>query len=103
MDLMLIILVIAIIVVALFFKDFKSVVIFLGMVEVFLRLLHRVALLLKMDVITEFVNKYIPVSLEGVINQYSSGILNTVLIWILILLFIFFEWYMIKYWLGKKK
>ena len=103
MDLVLIILVIAIIVVALFFKDFKSVVYFLGIVEIFLRILHRMTSLLKISAFSQFVNKYIPTSLEGVINTYSSGILNVVLIWILILLFIFFEWYLIKYWVGKKK
>ena len=103
MDLVLIILVVAIIAVALFFKDFKNVVYFLGIVEILLRLLHRISSLLKIEIFTTFVNKYVPTSLEGIINEYSSGILNIVLTWILILLFIFFEWYLIKYWLGKKK
>ena len=103
MDIVLIILVITIIIVALFFKDFKSVVYFLGIIEIFLRLIHKISSLLKIDTFTEFINKYIPSSLEGIINTYSSGILNIVLIWILVLLFIFFEWYLINYWLKKKK
>ena len=41
MDIVLIILVISIIVVALFFKDFKSVVYFLGIIEIFLRLIQN--------------------------------------------------------------
>ena len=103
MDIVLIILVISVIIVALFFKNFKSVVYFLGIVEIFLRLSHRISTLLKIKSVTNFVDKYIPASLVGIINAYSTGILNTVLIWILILLFIFFEWYLIKYWLSKKK
>ena len=103
MDLVLIILVVSIIIVALFFKDFKSVVYFLGIVEIFLRLVHKIASLLKIAKFTKLINKYIPSSLESIINAYSSGILNIVLIWVLILLFIFFEWYLIKFWLGKKK
>ena len=103
MDLILIIIVIAIILVALFFKDFKSVVYFLGIIEIFLRLIHRIASLIMVNSFNKFLNKYIPTSLESVINSYSSGILNTVLIWILILIFIFFEWYLIQYWLKKKK
>ena len=103
MDIVLIILVITIIIVALFFKDFKSVVYFLGIIEIFLRLIHKISSLLKIDTFTEFINKYIPSSLEGIINTYSSGILNIVLIWILVLLFIFFEWYLINYWFKKKK
>lgn len=103
MDLILVILVVAIVIVALFFKDFKSVVYFLGIVEIFLRLVHRIALLIKVDSFSNFSNKYIPGSLENVINTYSSGILNVVLVWLLILLFVFFEWYLINFWLGKKK
>lgn len=103
MDIILIGLVIAIIVVALFFKNFKSVVIFIGLTEVFLRLIHRISQLINLKVLNDFVNKYIPTSLEEIINNYSTGILNTILIWILILLFVFFEWYLIKYWLVKKK
>lgn len=103
MDMVLIILVIAIIAVGLFFKDFKSVVYFLGIIEIFFRLIHRLASLLGIKEFTFFITKYIPYSLENVINTYSSGLLNTVLLWILVLLFIYFEWYLIKYWLKKKK
>lgn len=103
MDIVLILLVILIIVVGLFFKDFKSVVYFLGIVEIFFRLVHKIASLLGIKEFSYFINKYIPNSLEGVIDAYSSGILNTVLIWILVLLFVYFEWYLIKYWVKKKK
>lgn len=103
MDLALVILVILIIVVGLFFKDFKSVVYFLGIIEIFFRLIHKIADLLNIKDFIIFINKYIPSSLENIINNYSSGILNTVLIWILVLLFIYFEWYLINYWIKKKK
>ena len=103
MDILLIVLVVSIILVGIFFKDFKSVVYFLGIIEIFFRLAHRIESLLEIKGFSYFVSKYIPISLEEVINTYSSGILNTVLIWILVLLFIYFEWYLIKYWLKKKK
>ena len=103
MDWLLIILVIAIVAVALFFRDFKSVVYFLGILEIFFRIVHKLASLLKLDSFTSIVNKYIPNSLESIIDMYSSGILNTVLVWLLLLLFIAFEWYLIKYWVKKKK
>lgn len=103
MDIALILLVVLIIVVGIWFKDFKSVVYFLGIVEVFFRLIYKIASLLKISDFTIFINKYIPNSLEAIVDTYSSGILNTVLIWILVLLFVYFEWYLIKYWVGKKK
>lgn len=103
MDVVLILLVVAIIIVGLFFKDFKSVVYFLGIIDITFRLFHRLIELIKISALTEFVTKYIPSSLEAVINHYSTGILNTILIWILFLLYIYFLIYLIKYWVKKKK
>lgn len=103
MDVVLILLVVAIIIVGLFFKDFKSVVYFLGIIDITFRLFHKLIELIKISALAEFVTKYIPSSLEAVINHYSTGILNTILIWILFLLYIYFLIYLIKYWVKKKK
>lgn len=103
MDIILIILVIAIIVVGLFFKDFKSVIYFVGIVDIFFRLLHKLISLISVPEITKFVTTYIPGSIEAIINNYSSGILNTILIWLLFLLYLYFEYYLIVYWIKKKK
>ena len=103
MDVVLILLVVAIIIVGLFFKDFKSVVYFLGIIDITFRLFHKLIELIRISALTEFVTKYIPSSLEAVINHYSTGILNTILIWILFLLYIYFLIYLIKYWVKKKK
>ena len=103
MDVVLILLVVAIIIVGLFFKDFKSVVYFLGIIDITFRMFHKLIELIKISALTEFVTKYIPSSLEAVINHYSTGILNTILIWILFLLYIYFLIYLIKYWVKKKK
>lgn len=103
MDVVLILLVVAIIIVGLFFKDFKSVVYFLGIIDITFRLFHKLIELIKISALTEFVTKYIPSSLEAVINHYSTGILNTILIWVLFLLYIYFLIYLIKYWVKKKK
>ncbi len=103
MDVVLILLVVAIIIVGLFFKDFKSVVYFLGIIDIIFRLFHKLIELVKISALTDFVIEYIPSSLEAIINHYSTGILNTVLIWVLFLLYIYFLVYLIKYWIKKKK
>lgn len=103
MDLILIILVIAIILVGLYFKDFKSVVYFIGITDIFFRLLHKFITLINIKVITNFIKEYIPESIESIINYYSSGILNTILIWVLFFLYAYFEIYLIKYWIKKRK
>ena len=103
MDVVLILLVVAIIIVGLFFRDFKSVVYFLGIIDITFRLFHKLIALIQLKPVTEFVVKYIPSSLEAVINHYSTGILNTILIWILFLLYVYFLVYLVKYWVKKKK
>ena len=103
MDVVLILLVVAIIIVFLFFRDFKSVVYFLGIIDIAFRLFHKLIALIKLEPVTEFVVKYIPSSLEAVINHYSTGILNTILVWILFLLYVYFLVYLVKYWVKKKK
>ena len=103
MDVLLIILVIAIVVVGIFFRDFKSVVYFIGIIDIFFRLLHKLVSLIHVEAIDNFVGDYIPSSVEAIIDNYSSGILNTILIWILFLLYVYFLFYLVKYWLKKKK
>ncbi len=103
MDVVLIILVIAIVAVGIFFRDFKSVVYFIGIIDIFFRLLHKLVSLIHVKAIDNFVSNYIPSSVEAIIDNYSSGILNTILIWILFLLYVYFLFYLIKYWLKKKK
>jgi len=103
MDVILIVLVIAIIVVGLFFKDFKSVVYFIGIIDILFRLLYKLIELINVKEITKFVVTYIPSSIEAIIDNYSSGILNTILIWVLFLLYEYFVYYLIKYWIKKKK
>ena len=103
MDMLLIILVIAIIIVGLIFKDFKSEVYFIAITDILFRLLHKFIELINIKPITKLINTYIPNSLESVINYYSSGILNTVLIWVLFLLYCYFIYYLIIYWIKKRK
>ncbi len=103
MDIVLIVLVILIVIVGLFFKDFKSVVYFIAILEVLFRLLHKISSLLNVNVFNNFVNSYIPSSIEGIINIYSSGILNTILIWVMIFIFSCFLYYLVIYWIKKKK
>ena len=103
MDVVLIVLVISIIIVGLFFKDFKSVVYFICTLDIIFRLLHKFISLVKIKPITNLIIKYIPSSLEYVINYYSSGILNIILIWIFFLLYCYFVCYLVIYWIKKKK
>ena len=75
----------------------------MGIVDIFFRLLHKLISLIDVKVINDFVRMYIPSSLEAIIDNYSTGILNTVLIWVLFLIYVCFLVYLVKYWVKKKK
>ncbi len=102
MDMLLVILVLAIIAVALYFKDIKSEIYFIGILDIVFRLLHKFTILLDIKPVTKLIHKYIPSSLEAIINYYTSGILNTVIVWILFIIYCYFIHYLIKY-LFKRK
>lgn len=98
----LVILVVLIGVVIFFFKQFSSFVYFMVIVDIFLRLLHTIAINLGIAELTSFVGKYIPTSIPAIIDAYSSGIFNTLLIWGYIILYAIFEFYTIRIFFKKK-
>lgn len=98
----LVILVVLIGVVIFFFKQFSSFVYFMAIADIFLRLLHMIAVTLGIAEFTTFVAKYIPASIPAIINAYSSGIFNTLLTWGYIILFVIFEFYTVRIFIKKK-
>lgn len=98
----LVILVVLIGIVIFFFKQFSSFVYFMVIVDIFLRGLHMIAGALKIAEFTIFVNKYIPLSIPGIINTYSTGIFNSLLTWGYIILFAIFEFYTIRIFFKKR-
>ena len=98
----LIVILILIIAVAIIYKKFRNVVYFIGIMEIFFRLIHAIVANLKIQEVTRFVNNYIPSSLAGVLHKYSSGLLYDVFIWILIAIFCVFEYFLIKSFIKKK-
>lgn len=98
----LVILVVLIGIVVFFFKQFSSFVYFMAIVDIFLRVCHMIAELLNIVELTNFVNKYIPISIPGIINTYSTGVFNTLLILGYIILVVIFESYIIRTFFRKK-
>jgi len=100
MDLVILIVLIAIAII--FFKRFSSFIYFLAITDIFLRIMTFINVELARLGIYLYLNKYIPASIPSIINSYSSGILNTVLMWLYVIAIIIFESYIIKTFFRKK-
>lgn len=94
------VLLILIIIVVLVLKDVKWVTYLIGIVEIFLRLIHYIGDNLKIASLNNFINEYFPTSIFAIIGKYSSGVIYDILSWVLVLFLIWFLIYLVKYLFG---
>lgn len=73
------VLLILIIIVVLVLKDVKWVTYLIGIVEIFLRLIHYIGDNLKIASLNNFINEYFPTSIFAIIGKYSSGVVYDIL------------------------
>lgn len=99
----LIILVVMIGLVIFFYKKFRNVIYFLGIVEIFFRIIHVVGDMLGFEALNGSINKFVPESILSIFAKYSSGLLYTIIVWIFVILFCIFEYYLIKGFFKKGK
>ena len=89
-------------VVIFFFKKIRHFIYFIAIVDIFLRIVTFIKSQITNYQIYAFLHKYFPTSSPGILNNYSSGILNTGLIWLYVIGMIMFEFYIIKAFFRKK-
>ena len=101
----LIVLIIAILVVVMFFKRFSSFVFFIAIVDIFLRILAFIKNNIGLKDVAAVIGKYLPESVIDIIDKYTSGIpvLCIILKWCFVLLMAIFLVYIIKIFIHKKK
>ena len=99
----LIIIGILIIATIIFFRKFSNVVYIICIIDIFLRILNKLDLLLGVPEYSNLVNKYFHSSMQNIIDSYSSGIINTILSWILLGIYVVFLFYVIRTFFRKKK
>lgn len=100
MDLLILIVLIVIVVCA--YRDVKFVSYLFGILEIFFRIVHYLGDNIPIINLNPVVNKYFPTSLFSVIDRYTSGIVNDLISWILVIIFILFLYCLIKYFFKKK-
>ena len=101
MDIVVIVFVLAAVVVMIF-KRFSSFVYYIAFADIFFRILDFIANNLPINFLSNFLNTYFPNSVSHIINIYSQGIFTTVLLWILLVIYIIFDGYLIKALWHKK-
>lgn len=99
----LIVIVILIVVIFFWFRKFESMIYFFVILDIFLRIVNFLKNNITSPELSELINNYLPISLKSLIDKYSSGILNEILIWLYVIIFIIFEYYIIKIFLKKRK
>ena len=83
MDLVIILVIIALVVILR--RDLKSFIYSLGALEIFFRVIHFIGDHLGIIKLNEFINNYIPDSIKTVLEQYSDGLLESILVWIFVI------------------
>ena len=90
------------IVIAVVYKSLSTFVYAFAIIDICLRILAFI----KYNTVAEIkslIGKYFPESIAAVIGRYSSGTLYTILMWVYVIIYIVFLYYLIDYFIKKKK
>ena len=100
----LIVLVLLIILVIYFFRRFSSFVYLICSMDILYRLLHFISDNTKVPELTALINKYIPSSVVNLISNYvgAEGIIYTIVIWVMFILYCIFLFYIIRILVKRK-
>jgi len=90
-----IILVLIIVLIAVIFKKPSNTIIFIGLVDIFLRIVNFIGNNTTKE-INALINKYLPSSIPGILAKYSSGTIETILIWGYVVLMSMFLYYVFR-------
>ena len=86
---------IILLIVALVFKRLDNVIIFFGLIDVFLRIFDYIGKNTIKE-INDVINKIFPDSIPAIISNYSSGTLESILVWCYVLLMLLFAFYVLR-------
>ncbi len=85
-----------------FFKRFDSFIYFIAVVDIFLRVLAFIKTHVPVPELQALIGRYFPESIPAIINKYTSGIINTVFIWVYAIIFMIFLFYTARIFFRKK-
>jgi len=98
----LLIIVIFIVIIVCWFRRFSSFIYALAIIDIFLRIVTFIGHNIGVKPISKFLLDFFPDSIPSVINAYSSGILNLILLWGFVICYMIFEFYIIRTFFHKR-
>lgn len=99
----LIVFIILLVLVIMFFKRFSSFVFFVAIFDMILRILTFFKNNIPLPDVSALIDKYIPSGILGIIDRYSSGVIQIILNWCYVIIMIIFLCYICKIFFKKKK
>ena len=97
------IIVVALIIVAFcWFRSFSKTVYAVAIIDIFLRLLNYISANIGIKGFHKWVRAIFPESLPGLLDNYMSGIVLTIFVWIYVGLMVIFLFYVIRTFIRKK-
>ena len=99
----LVVLIVLLVFVIIYSKRLQTYMFGFGMIDILFRILNLINGFIPIKEIKNFINTYIPASIPSVINHYTTGIFNIVLIWVYIVIMAVFLYYIVRVFVKRKK
>ena len=96
------ILLVVLVIVIVFFRKFSSFVYAIAIMDIFFRIMTFIKNHTVKEV-HDLINRYIPESIESIICNHTSGVLETILLWVYVIFFCIFLYYIVSYFISKRK
>ncbi len=90
-------------IVVFFFRRFSSFVYATAIIDIFLRILSFIKYNVDVPELKSLIGKYFPESIAGIINSYTSGVFNVIIMWAYVIIYAIFLGYIVKYFIYKRK
>lgn len=87
------------VIVLLVFRRFSSFVYALAIIDIFLRIMN----FLKINIPLKEIGKFLPNDVPAIFAKYLKGDLYTIFLWIYVIFYSCFLFYIIEYFIRKKK
>lgn len=99
----LIILIVFLVVVVMYSKKFPTYIFGFAMTDIFFRILDFLKDNIPISGVKGQLSKYVPSSIPGVINRYTDGTINILVMWAYVIIMIIFLYYVVKIFIKRKK